>query len=526
MKTFFSDVHSFVSKLTHLERLLFLLLCVCAIWLRLYPGFDNYIWTYDQARDAYTIRSIIGERNLMLVGPQTEFFGLRHGVLFYYLLAPAYFFSQGDPNLPALTMIAWNLTVLIPLTLLAYSWRKSTRDALVVLALAAVSYQLIEYSRWISNLSFAVAPLAWFYYFFWRVLQKRSLAVAAGLSLGLAIQGEFFLIYLVPLSLLYLYFVKAPLKIFGKFGLGLVLGTATFLLAEVKFHFLGTQTFFVEFLGNHTGDWVAPSSSLAKYFDHIGTTTQQLVGSLTPTMGWYFFVFLVISLLVFYQKERKQPWIVYLLAITFSHSLLFSFRFIDAVFVNIPVLFPIILLAGMTLSAWFTHYRVIAVGLLAAMVFSLLSQLQFAKTARIPFTGAQLVQSGITFGEKLDLVHTAYEWAGDSEPFTLSVLGTPYGVSTLWASLFEQQHLRTGVPLPILTGFWANGYVGNGVLPHTDQRAKRHITIIESNYEILLDVHTVALFLENEEKASKLLEEREIAGFRVQLREPRTDGVE
>ena len=179
MKTFFSDVHSFVSKLTHLERLLFLLLCVCAIWLRLYPGFDNYIWTYDQARDAYTIRSIIGERNLMLVGPQTEFFGLRHGVLFYYLLAPAYFFSQGDPNLPALTMIAWNLTVLIPLTLLAFSWRKNKRDALLVFALAAVSYQLIEYSRWISNLSFAVAPLAWFYYFFWRVLQKRSLAVAA-----------------------------------------------------------------------------------------------------------------------------------------------------------------------------------------------------------------------------------------------------------------------------------------------------------------------------------------------------------
>jgi len=72
--------------------------------------------------------------------------------------------------------------------------RKSKRDALIALALTAVSYQLIEYSRWISNLSFAVAPLAWFYYFFWHLLDKRKSAVAAGVSLGLAIQGEFFLV--------------------------------------------------------------------------------------------------------------------------------------------------------------------------------------------------------------------------------------------------------------------------------------------------------------------------------------------
>jgi len=182
MNVFFSDITSFIRKLTKVQRLVVIALFFLAVFLRFYPGQDNYLWTYDQARDAYAIRSIIEDRNLMLVGPQPEFFGLRHGVLSYYLLAPAYFFSAGDPNLPALTLIFWNLTALIPLTLLAYSWRKNTRDALLVLALMAISYQMIEYSRWISNLSFAVAPLAWFYYFFWRLLDKQKLAIAAGNS--------------------------------------------------------------------------------------------------------------------------------------------------------------------------------------------------------------------------------------------------------------------------------------------------------------------------------------------------------
>jgi len=194
MNTFFADVVAFVGHLTRAQRLFVLVFLFLAVFLRFYPGQDNYIWTYDQARDAYTIRSIIEEHNLMLVGPQTEFFGLRHGVLFYYFLSPFYYLSQGDPNLPAAALIAWNFTALIPITLLAYSLRKSKRDALIALALTAVSYQLIEYSRWISNLSFAVAPLAWFYYFFWHLLDKRKSAVAAGVSLGLAIQGEFFLV--------------------------------------------------------------------------------------------------------------------------------------------------------------------------------------------------------------------------------------------------------------------------------------------------------------------------------------------
>ncbi|MDA1079730.1 MAG: hypothetical protein O2840_03540 [bacterium] len=519
MNAFFSDIQEFICALSLRQRIAVAGLFLLAFGLRLYPGADNYLWTYDQARDAYTIRSIIEDRNLMLVGPQTEFFGLRHGVLTYYLLAPAYFFSQGDPNLPALTLIIWNLTALIPLTLLAYSWRRNVTDALMVLSLAAISYQLIEYSRWISNLSFSVAPLAWFYYFFWRVIDRRKLAIAAGLSLGLAIQGEFFLIYLIPLSLLYFYFVKTPVRVAAKFGLGLIIGTVTYLLAELKFGFLGTKTFFTEFLGDHAGESVAPSFGLTKYLDHIGVTTQQLVGGLTPTMGLFFFIFLVLSLLISYKRGHRQPWLMYLLAITFSHSLLFSFRFVDAVFVNIPVLFPIILLAGMAVSAWFVRYRLFTLGMMMAVVLTLFFQLQYAKVSRKPFAGMQLVQSGITFSEKLELIETAYMLAGDDEPFTLSVLGSPYGVDTVWASLFEQYHARTGAPLPILTGFWADGYEGSTVLAKTDQRTDRHITIIESNYDVLIDEHTIAAFLANEEKTSRLLEEREIAGFRLQLRE-------
>jgi len=375
MNTFFADVVAFVGHLTRAQRLFVLVFLFLAVFLRFYPGQDNYIWTYDQARDAYTIRSIIEEHNLMLVGPQTEFFGLRHGVLFYYFLSPFYYLSQGDPNLPAAALIAWNFTALIPITLLAYSLRKSKRDALIALALTAVSYQLIEYSRWISNLSFAVAPLAWFYYFFWHLLDKRKSAVAAGVSLGLAIQGEFFLVYLIPLSLAYLYVVKVKMGIIAKYLLGLLFGTATFLLAEMKFNFIGTKIFITEFLGNHGDKGLTASQSLSKYFDHVGTSTQQLAGGLTPTMGLYFFFFLLVSVVLFYKNDWRRPWLHYLLLIVFSHSLLFSFRFVDAVFVNIPILFPVVLLASMAVSGWISRDRLIGWGLVAAMLVTLLWQL-------------------------------------------------------------------------------------------------------------------------------------------------------
>src|SRR3990170_580039 len=52
---------------------------------------------YDQARDAFIAHEILGG-DLKILGPSVSGVpGFYHGVLYYYVIAPAYFFGQGNP---------------------------------------------------------------------------------------------------------------------------------------------------------------------------------------------------------------------------------------------------------------------------------------------------------------------------------------------------------------------------------------------------------------------------------------------
>jgi hypothetical protein len=129
------------------QVLLAIVILTLGLVFRLYPGSDHYLWIYDQARDASVIRSIIGEGNLVLIGPQTDYPGLNHGPISYYFLAPFYHLSGGDPNLPGLAMILLNLSVLVPLGLLVQAVFKNKYQTWLTLLLFAVSYEMVEYAR-------------------------------------------------------------------------------------------------------------------------------------------------------------------------------------------------------------------------------------------------------------------------------------------------------------------------------------------------------------------------------------------
>jgi len=173
--------------------LIIFLTTIIGFSLRMSAGQDYFIWSYDQARDAAISESIIRDKNLVLRGPQTEFPGLTHGPLIYWLLAPWYFLSKGDPNLPGIFMIILNLSGIIPVCILAQKLTKSSLASLIAGLMYAFSYEQNEYARFISNVSISIPFLGWFFLGLWNLFSSskpssRSLLLT-GIALGLAVQG-------------------------------------------------------------------------------------------------------------------------------------------------------------------------------------------------------------------------------------------------------------------------------------------------------------------------------------------------
>src|SRR5687767_49969 len=83
-------------------KLVLVLIFVIALFLRwLYLPGGAISFAYDQARDAFVVQEILSG-NLKILGPSVSGVpGLFHGVLYYYVIAPAYLLGQGNPIIVA-----------------------------------------------------------------------------------------------------------------------------------------------------------------------------------------------------------------------------------------------------------------------------------------------------------------------------------------------------------------------------------------------------------------------------------------
>jgi len=510
--------------------ILWAIIFLLGLGLRLYPGSDHFSWIYDQARDAYVSRGVITNNDFKLVGPQTDYPGLNHGPLVYYVLAPVYFISQGDPNLPGLVMILINLSTIIPLYLLVKTLFKDKKITWIALFLFAISYEQVEYARWIFNFSLSIPLLTWSYYFLWQGLKKNITQIIwAGVFLGLAIQGQFFLIYLIPFFLGFIYWLNKPklghlITKYGiRFTLGLSLGLLPMILAEVKFGFIGIKTFFTQFLARHNGEVILASKAVTQYLDHLAVTAKHNGLGLSYAMGLYFLVILLVAavwlLLKSKSKEVSQS-IMFLLILFFSHGLLFAFHQPNKVFVDITLGIPLLILMAFVLGSLFNFKKqLMGTGLLVMITFFSLRSLKTNVTAQSPLGLYNYIQTGMLFSQKMEIADEMYHLAGTDEPFSLSVLGTPYGVRTVWASVFEQYQRRNNVPVPYWHGFVANGYVGEELLQVTDHPSANHILLIESE-QTLIDKFIRDKHLKHQNQVSELVVEKELYGYRIQLRKP------
>src|SRR3990172_11000870 len=151
--------------------LLFALSFLLRVW---YLGNGGVSFGYDQARDAFISQQIAGG-DLKLLGPSVSGVpGLYHGVLYYYIIAPFYLIGQGNPLFAAygLSLIS-SLGVFI-IFYFTYLITRKIAPSLLTALIYAVSYEVIQYSTWLSNPSIALIFVPLFYVGLYKWLKDNS----------------------------------------------------------------------------------------------------------------------------------------------------------------------------------------------------------------------------------------------------------------------------------------------------------------------------------------------------------------
>lgn len=194
----------------------------------------------EQGRDFFEIKKIT-EGNLALIGPKTDFSGVFHGPLYYYLAALPFALSRGNP-----LVVAGFFAVIQALTVyLAYAAGREIsghRAGIFAAVLYTVSYGSIVYSRWLTQVPLAI-PLS--FLFLWQLFRFRngnnSALVWAAISAGLLVQVQFIFTLYIPIFVLFSGLKKLPvlaLILYTIFGFG------TFILFDLRHDFLIARSVF------------------------------------------------------------------------------------------------------------------------------------------------------------------------------------------------------------------------------------------------------------------------------------------
>lgn len=188
----------------------------------------------EQGRDFFEIKKIT-EGNFTLIGPKTDFSGVFHGPVYYYLAAVPFALSRGNPLIVAAFFTVIQAFTVFLAYVAGYEF-SGKRAGIFAAVLYTVSYGSIVYSRWLTQVPMAI-PLS--FVFLWQLFRfrngKSSGLVWAAVSAGLLVQVQFIFALYIPVFILFL----RPRNVSILYLiLYILVGFGTFLLFDLRHDFL------------------------------------------------------------------------------------------------------------------------------------------------------------------------------------------------------------------------------------------------------------------------------------------------
>lgn len=278
---------------------------------------QNLFFGYEQGRDAQAISEIYKNRDAKLIGPKTDIEGLFIPPWYYYIMTLPYGFANGNPIAGSVFLIILASTTAPIIYLLAREMLKSTSLSTLSGLIAAFSWEIISYSRWLSNTTLAFPAIAIAYYSLYKYIDTKSTkfflifsffaSVATGFQASLAPQFVFVIIALIVFKVL-----KLPsLKIILISLMLYVLIYSPLIIFDFKNQHLITKSLYNFLTGTADFNWnLNPIGSLNVYVEELITVINRSLFNIRSSGYTILFILLGILGLILLRKNRVLFFVV------------------------------------------------------------------------------------------------------------------------------------------------------------------------------------------------------------------------
>lgn len=490
-------------------KMILFLIFIAALFVRFiyFPG--NVYFGFDQARDAYESIDIYKNANLKIIGPSTAMENLFHGPIYWYLIGPFYLSGGGDPVLPAGFLLFLNAIGVFAIFWIGKTLSNS-KVGVIASLLYAFSFEQTQYAMYFGNPSPAVLTIMLFYGgLALAIFKKKWIGLPfAFLGIGISIQFEFFLIYLLLVFILiFLIFKNEFVSVLNKKSIVLsviclIVSTITFALAELKFDFRTSKTLFeiMNSVGGGTGDTLSGITVyLNKLNQHITDNLFSFAPSLSGILTISLFAFSIYCIVKFSKEGRR---ILFLLIWFLSSIFLFIFDTPSLYYSNIGISPGLLLLVSYYIYLIYSKNRLVAMLLVLAILVSNSLLIRGNKEGVI---NGIYVQEGMILSREKEVIDFIYQKA-NGRPIVVSALTMPLKINTTWAYLFNWYGKNKYGYLPYWAGEAALGYPGS--LPFWKSQEEEYIMF--SIVEPVRGVRPafVDQFLSEQEQYGEITEEK------------------
>lgn len=425
------------------EYLILLGIFILALLIRImsvYPA--NTIVGFDQARDFFDSQSIVADKNIRIIGPTAgNNPNLHHGVAFLYYLIPPIFLGGGNP----LWIAIWNCFVNATITLIVYFFAKSlfeTKNAkgkkeipIIAALVIGVSYYYVQYAGWLSNPTVTLFTTPIFFYGIWEYYKGKKWGLPVSLFfLGLSIEFELFMLYLIP-TFLIAWLILRPklpsLKVFLISILSFTISVSTMILTEIKYNFAGVKS--ILFAGNFVGGEKKPFITQLISFLELRWETFTL--NLFPnykSLGIIFGVFAIIFLIYEICKDRsvlKRN--LFLLLIFFSPAIMLIIGIHNAPWFLIGRPASTVIISAYLLSK--IKPKLLLVTIILFIIFANLNAIKAAYGHGQPILEPD---DSAILSHQIDAIEYTYEKSGGSD-FAVDTVTNPLYINAVWAWNYE-----------------------------------------------------------------------------------------
>lgn len=444
-------------------------------------------FAYDQGRDAFVVQELFWGHLKLLGPPVSGVPGLFHGVLYYYVIAPAYLFSHGNPIAVAYWFSFISSLGVFAVYYLAHLLTKKKSPALISALIFAFSYESSQYANLLTNASMGLWFLPIFYIglYLWITRSGKWAPIITGLGLGLSIQSEVALAYhIAPLILwLVIFRNKITKKEIIQFAVSFIIATSSMILAEFKYGFNGVSGILYLITSQ---DKIAQAQGLGDFvitfLNQTGKTFAYTTFPLNIVFGGILGFFFIFYSLIDNRGEIGKnivSWPTFLAVYLLTHFIALPFGGSNMHHLMVGAGAGIAVLTGIFIWKYLGKNTII----LSAVLLVILGA-NLVKILKENINGQTIfpLQVDLVLSKELKAIDYTYQKA-NGKPFSITTLTSPLFINTLWSYLYNWYGKGKYGYLPYWIGRDQIGSLGNNLV-FAPREVSLHFFIMEPTFSI------------------------------------------